>query len=73
MDIGSGAITNTPVARKKNVALLFDRGKHVLGINKEAAQQAARPVTSRTWFSALPSKWPEGFAHRNRIHRHRLQ
>ena len=29
---GSGALTNIPVAGKKNVALLFDRGKHVLGI-----------------------------------------
>jgi hypothetical protein len=26
-------ITNTPVAGKKNVALLFDRDKHVLGID----------------------------------------
>jgi hypothetical protein len=30
---GSGALTNIPVAGKKNVALLFDRGKHVLGID----------------------------------------
>jgi len=30
---GSSPITNTPVAGKKEVALLFDCDKHVLGID----------------------------------------
>jgi hypothetical protein len=30
---GNGAITNTPVAGENNVAILFDRDKHVLGID----------------------------------------
>ena len=36
---GSSSITNTPVAGKKNVALLLDCDKHVLGIDNLQAKR----------------------------------